>query len=109
MFRPTKNVSDYPSLSAVYIFCIDFTFEPTVSFTIKVGLSLNRRDSKEIVELYHEAVLVILGDDGQVKLSGFGDTHLLQSGQHFGRNTIIGDTLLPKVRRSFARDNHLGH
>jgi hypothetical protein len=50
----------------------------------------------------------ILNDIDQARLSGFSDTHLLQSGQQPGRNPIIGATLLPKVRRTFARDNYLG-
>ena len=99
----------HPSLSAVYIFCIDFTFEPTVSLIIKVGLSLNGRESKEIVELYHKAVLAILCDDGKTKLSAFGDTHLIHSGQHPSTNPIIGATLLLKVRRTFARIKNPRH
>jgi hypothetical protein len=69
-----------------------------VYFTINGGLSLNEREPKEIVELYHEAVLLILGNDGEVKLSGFGETHLLKSGQHLARNSIIRTTLLLKMR-----------
>lgn len=80
-----------------------------MSFTTKGGLSLNKEESKEIVELYHEAVLLVLGDDCQVKLSSFGGTDLLQSGQNLGRNPIIGAKLLLKVRRPLARVNNLRH
>jgi hypothetical protein len=63
---------------------------------------LNNRMPKEILKLYSVGMPAILNDDSQARLSGFGATHFLQSGQHPGRNTIIGDTLLPKSEAIFC-------
>ena len=94
MFRPPENVSDYPEISLLNrrfsCFCADFTAEPTGSNAMTEELGLNKRESKEIVELYYEDVLAILNDDNQVKPS-FSKSNFLDSSQRSGRKPKIGE------------------
>ena len=96
MFRPPENVSDYPEISLLNrrfsCFYADFTAEPTGSNAITEELSPNKRESKEIVELYYEDVLAILNDDDQVKPS-FSNFDLLSSSQRSGCNPKTGEPL----------------
>ena len=96
MFRPPENVSDYPEISLLKrrfsCFCADFTAEPTGSNAMTEELGLNKRESKEIVDLYYEDVLAILNDDDQVKPS-FSNFDLLDSSQRSGCNPKTGEPL----------------
>ena len=94
MFRPSENVSDYPETSLLErrfsCFCADFTAEPTGSNAMTEELGLNKRESKETVELYCEDCLAILDDDDQVKPS-FSNFDLLDSSQRSGCNPKTGE------------------
>jgi len=49
-------------------------------------LGLNKREAKEIVEMFFEEVRGSLEKNQQVKLSGFGNFDLRDKGQRPGRN-----------------------
>ena len=50
-------------------------------------LGLNKREAKELVEMFFEEVRGALESGNQVKLSGFGNFDLRQKNQRPGRNT----------------------
>jgi integration host factor subunit alpha len=49
-------------------------------------LGLNKREAKELVELFFEEIRHALEDNEQVKLSGFGNFDLRDKRQRPGRN-----------------------
>ena len=49
-------------------------------------LGLNKREAKEIVELFFDEILDSLEANVQVKLSGFGNFDLREKGERPGRN-----------------------
>ncbi|MFK3826471.1 integration host factor subunit alpha, partial [Pseudomonas yamanorum] len=53
-------------------------------------LGLNKREAKELVELFFEEIRHALEDNEQVKLSGFGNFDLRDKRQRPGRNPKKG-------------------
>ena len=53
-------------------------------------LGLNKREAKEIVELFFEEIRACLEGNEQVKLSGFGNFDLRDKSQRPGRNPKTG-------------------
>ena len=49
-------------------------------------LGLNKREAKELVEVFFEEVRIALEDGEEVKLSGFGNFTLRNKNQRPGRN-----------------------
>ena len=62
-------------------------------------LGLNKREAKEIVELFFEEVREALERNEQVKLSGFGNFDLREKGQRPGRNPKTGEEIPITARR----------
>ena len=62
-------------------------------------LGLNKREAKEIVELFFEEVRAALERNEQVKLSGFGNFDLRDKGQRPGRNPKTGEEIPITARR----------
>lgn len=62
-------------------------------------LGLNRREAKELVEMFFEEVGGALESGDQVKLSGFGNFDLRQKCQRPGRNPKTGEEILINARR----------
>ena len=60
-------------------------------------LGLNKREAKEIVELFFEEIRGCLENNEQVKLSGFGNFDLRDKSQRPGRNPKTGEEI-PKSR-----------
>ena len=54
-------------------------------------LGLNKREAKEIVEMFFEEVRSALEAGNQVKLSGFGNFDLRDKNQRPGRNPKTGE------------------
>jgi integration host factor subunit alpha len=54
-------------------------------------LGLNKREAKELVELFFEEIRHALEDNEQVKLSGFGNFDLRDKRQRPGRNPKTGE------------------
>ena len=54
-------------------------------------LGLNKREAKEIVEMFFEEVRSALESGSQVKLSGFGNFDLRNKNQRPGRNPKTGE------------------
>ena len=62
-------------------------------------LGLNKREAKELVELFFEEIRVCLENDEQVKLSGFGNFDLRHKRQRPGRNPKTGEEIPILARR----------
>ena len=54
-------------------------------------LGLNKREAKEVVELFFEEISRSLEDNVQVKLSGFGNFELKEKKERPGRNPKTGE------------------
>jgi len=62
-------------------------------------LGLNKREAKEIVEMFFEEVRAALESGSQVKLSGFGNFDLRDKNQRPGRNPKTGEEIPITARR----------
>ena len=62
-------------------------------------LGLNKREAKEVVELFFEEVRASLEANEQVKLSGFGNFDLRDKSQRPGRNPKTGEEIPITTRR----------
>lgn len=62
-------------------------------------LGLNKREAKEIVEMFFEEVRIALESGHQVKLSGFGNFDLRDKNQRPGRNPKTGEEIPITARR----------
>lgn len=62
-------------------------------------LGLNKREAKEIVELFFEEVRGALEMNEQVKLSGFGNFDLRDKSERPGRNPKTGEEIPITARR----------
>lgn len=62
-------------------------------------LGLNKREAKELVEMFFEEVRVSLETNRQVKLSGFGNFDLRDKSERPGRNPKTGEEIPITARR----------
>jgi len=62
-------------------------------------IGLNKREAKEMVELFFEKIRVSLEEGEQVKLSGFGNFDLREKKQRPGRNPKTGEEIPISARR----------
>ena len=62
-------------------------------------LGLNKRDAKELVELFFEELRIALEQGEGVKLSGFGNFVLRDKGERPGRNPKTGEEIPVSARR----------
>lgn len=56
-------------------------------------LGLNKREARELVDLFFEEMRAALADGEQVKLSGFGNFDLRDKNQRPGRNPKTGEEI----------------
>ena len=62
-------------------------------------LGLNKREAKEVVDLFFEQVRNSLESGQEVKLSGFGNFELRDKNQRPGRNPKTGEEIPISARR----------
>lgn len=62
-------------------------------------LGLNKREAKEMVDMFFEEIRKALEDGEQVKLSGFGNFDLREKKQRPGRNPKTGEEIPISARR----------
>ena len=62
-------------------------------------LGLNKREAKELVEMFFEEVRAALENGRQVKLSGFGNFDLREKNERPGRNPKTGEEIPISARR----------
>ena len=61
-------------------------------------LGLNKREARELVDLFFEEVRHALSNGEQVKLSGFGNFSIREKGSRPGRNPRTGEAVPIKAR-----------
>jgi integration host factor subunit alpha len=62
-------------------------------------LGLNKREAKDMVEMFFEEIRTALESGQQVKLSGFGNFDLREKRQRPGRNPKTGEEIPISARR----------
>lgn len=62
-------------------------------------LGLNKREAKEVVEIFFEELRHCLERNEPVKLSGFGNFELREKGERPGRNPKTGEEIPITARR----------
>ena len=62
-------------------------------------LGLNKREARELVDLFFEELRAALSSGAQVKLSGFGNFQLRDKPQRPGRNPKTGEEIPITARR----------
>lgn len=62
-------------------------------------LGLNKREAKEVVEMFFEEIKTALSTGKQVKLSGFGNFDLRDKRERPGRNPKTGEEIPISARR----------
>jgi integration host factor subunit alpha len=62
-------------------------------------LGLNKREAKEIVEMFYSEICTALESNDQVKLSGFGNFELRDKSSRPGRNPKTGEEIPISARR----------
>ena len=62
-------------------------------------LGLNKREAKEVVELFFEEISRSLEENVHVKLSGFGNFELKEKKERPGRNPKTGEDVRISARR----------
>ncbi len=72
-------------------------------------LGLNKREARELVDLYFHQLVACLALGEQVKLSGFGNFDLRDKKERPGRNPRTGEKVLITARRvvTFSPGNKL--
>lgn len=63
------------------------------------SVGLNKREAKDLVELFFEEIRTALESGHQVKLSGFGNFDLRDKKQRPGRNPKTGEEIPISARR----------
>ena len=67
--------------------------------TLFEELGLNKREAKELVELFFDEIRDTLADGDDVKLSGFGNFVLRTKNERPGRNPKTGEEIPISARR----------
>ena len=62
-------------------------------------LGINKREAKDLVDLFFEEIRVSLESNEEVKLSGFGNFELRDKRQRPGRNPKTGEDIPISARR----------
>lgn len=62
-------------------------------------LGLNKREAKDLVEMFFEEIRNALAQGEDVKLSGFGNFHLRDKNERPGRNPKTGEMIPVSARR----------
>jgi integration host factor subunit alpha len=71
----------------------------TIAEKLFEELGLNKREAKELVELFFEEIRNALEEGNQIKLSGFGNFDLRDKSQRPGRNPKTGEEIPITARR----------
>ena len=67
--------------------------------TLYLELGINKREAKDLVDLFFEEIRVSLEANEEVKLSGFGNFELRDKRQRPGRNPQTGEDIPISARR----------
>ncbi len=62
-------------------------------------IGLNKREARELVDLYFEELVAALADGEQIRFSGFGNFYLRDKKERPGRNPKTGENVPIPARR----------
>ncbi len=65
-------------------------------------LGLNKRESRELLEVFLEEIILSLEKNEDVKLAGFGTFNLVEKEERIGRNPKTGETAVISARKVVA-------
>ena len=73
------------------------------------AIGLNKREARELVDLYFEELVAALADGEQIRFSGFGNFYLRDKKERPGRNPRTGEKVPIPARRvvTFSPGNKL--
>jgi integration host factor subunit alpha len=71
----------------------------TIAERLFYDMGLNKREAKEIVDLFFEEIRLALERGEQIKLSGFGNFDLRDKNERPGRNPKTGEEIPITARR----------
>ncbi len=63
------------------------------------AIGLNKREARELVDLYFEELVAALADGEQIRFSGFGNFYLRDKKERPGRNPKTGENVPIPARR----------
>lgn len=70
-----------------------------IATSISERLGLNKREAKDVVELFFEEIRTALESGNHVKISGFGNFVLREKNERPGRNPKTGEEIPISARR----------
>ena len=70
-----------------------------IAETLYEELGINKREAKDLVDLFFEEIRISLEENEEVKLSGFGNFELRDKRQRPGRNPKTGEDIPISARR----------
>jgi integration host factor subunit alpha len=70
-----------------------------IAETLYEELGINKREAKDLVDLFFEEIRMSLESNEEVKLSGFGNFELRDNRQRPGRNPKTGEDIPISARR----------
>ena len=70
-----------------------------IAETLYLELGINKREAKDLVNLFFEEIRISLEANEEVKLSGFGNFELRDKRQRPGRNPKTGEDIPISARR----------
>ena len=70
-----------------------------IAETLYEELGINKREAKDLVDLFFEEIRISLEANEEVKLSGFGNFELRDKRQRPGRNPKTGEDIPISARR----------
>ena len=65
-------------------------------------IGLNKREAKDLVDIFFEQISAVLKAGTQVKLAGFGNFNVLDKRERPGRNPKTGEETAVSARRSVS-------
>jgi integration host factor subunit alpha len=63
------------------------------------AIGLNKKEARELVDLYFEELVAALADGEQIRFSGFGNFYLRDKKERPGRNPKTGEEIPISARR----------
>ena len=70
-----------------------------ISESLYEELGLNKREARELLEIYFDELKEALSNGKQIKLSGFGNFDLRDKKERHGRNPKTGESIPISARR----------
>ena len=97
--KPEDLIGEHGLLKQLTRKLVERALEAEMAEHLFEKLGINKRDAKDLVELFFEEIKGALESGEQVKLSGFGNFDLRDKNERPGRNPKTGEDIPIKARR----------